>query len=333
MKYLVIDTRGGGDFSLDLLFAGLVKVAGYENVFDFPRKTKHREWDWNKADWGMERRTHGYTPDNWMVSSDPRQIVAEAAKGNLTVFTDERDESYHVYRNLGLSSYETPVVVVAGHDRFWNISPQFVKERAGWNCVHMFLDDWLPAYDSLPWASLTSLSTNYDHFWNRPSGHVEKKYDIFFFGYNSHPDRARYVDHILNHPTWSKLNNRIMLERQSDTLGNFILKREYFQTMLESRVCLNLRGASVGGRALRYYEIPYVGSFMLTQKFQAPQVDRFEPGVHCGEFRNETSLDIMLETFFDNPEEREFIAGSGHRYAMDHHTCEARVRYMLKEIG
>lgn len=333
MKYLVIDTRDGGDFSLDLLFAGLVKVAGPTNVFDYPRKTKHREWDPSKADWGMERRTHGYTPNNWMVSSDPREIFVEASKGNLTVFTDERNESYEVYRRLGLQAYNTPVVVVAGHDRFWNVSPQFVKERNGWNCIHMFLDDWLDEYRSLPWASLTSLSTNYDHFWQRPTGPVEKKYDICFFGYNSHPDRERFVDHILSHPEWSKLNNRIMLERQPDTLGNFVRKREYFQTMLESKICLNLRGASLGGRALRYYEIPYVGSFMLSQKFQARQLFPFQEGNHCSYFTNESELDWAIWMMLNAENVRESMAKNAHLHAMEHHTCEARVRYILQEIG
>lgn len=348
MKYLFIDTRTGGDFSLDLLFAGFVKVVGKDNVFDYPRKSKHREWNKEKADWGLERRTMGFTNENWKVSSDAREIVLEASRGNLTVITDERNESYEMYRILGLSMYNTPVVVVAGHDRFWNISPEFVMQRYGEAFLHMFLDDWQPEYDLLPKVSLINLSINYDHYWTRPEK-VEKKYGIFFYGYNSHPDRSRFIDYIRNHSEWSKLDNCIMLETQPDTVGNFIMKREYFKLMAQSHVCLNLRGASTNGRALRLYEIPYVGSYMLSQRYPAKQLKPFVDGVHCDYFSDEKELDEKLEKASAIIEQsmfptcgtptanaawyRETIAKAGHEHAMEHHTCEARARYLLREIG
>lgn len=345
MKYLVIDMRTGSDFSLDLIFAGLVKVVGPENVFDYPHKEKHREWDSSRADWGMERRTMGYTESNSLVSSSPRDFFSAARRGELTVIMDERDESHAMYKSLGL--WGTPVIIVAGHDRFWNTSPMEVAKKFGSFLLAMFLDDWQPEYDTLPFAHLINLSINYDHYWTRPEK-VEKKYGIFFYGYNSHPDRARFIDHIKSHKLWSTLDNCIMLERQPDTLGNFIMKREYFKLMAESHICLNLRGASTNGRALRLYEIPYVGSYMLSQRYPAKQLDSFVEGVHCDYFSDEDELDEKIEKATDAAEAmydyigasvieatkyRESVALAGHEHAMQFHTCEARARYLLREVG
>lgn len=334
MKYLVIDMRSGGDWSLDLIFAGLVKVLGPENVFDFPRKSKHREWlpEDVGSDWGKERRTLGYTPLNDLVSSDLLDIRREAISENLTVIMDERDESFTTYCRLGLHYIGVPVVIVAGHDRFWNESPQMVHERFGSRLRHMFIDNWRDEYADLPRTSLINWSTNFDHYWIRPEGPIEKTTDICFFGYNSHPDRERYVDHILSSPEWRDLRLDIVFERRPNTTEVFLTKQEYFNRMLHSKVCINLRGAADKGKTLRFYEIPYVGSFMLTQKFDDRQLHPFLGGVHCGEFDDEYSLDANLRLFLGHDEEREFVAEMGHRHLMEHHTCEARVRYILETI-
>lgn len=338
MKYLVIDTRTGGDWSMDLIFAGLVKAVGPHNVLMYPHKEKHLEWrysDIDVGDWGKERRTLGFTNLNDLVSSDLTDIKSLAAAGELTVIMDERDETYTEYCRLGLLYIRTPVVIVAGHDRFWNHSPQFIQERFGSSLLRMFLDDWRSEYDELERVSLINLSINFDHYWNRPAK-VEKDIDIFFYGYNSHPDRVRYIDHILSHPEWSEMKLDIMLERNSGTIEAFIGKKDYFERMQRAKVCLNIRGGSEAGRAFRFYEIPYVGSFMLSTTPDFRQLDAFEDETHCGFFSNEDELDGWLDTTLmcgNSDTHREKIAARGHEHAMLYHTCEARVRYLLKEIG
>ncbi len=329
--------RAGGDWSLDLLFAGLVRALGPESVFDYPRKEKHREWrpDDIGTDWGKERRTLGYTPRNHEVSSDLVEIRQEALAGNLTVIMDERDESFTQYARMGLLYMNTPVVIVAGHDRFWNESPHFVRERLGSRMVHMFMDNWRSELDDLSWVSLINWSANFDHYWSRPTQPPEKTTDICFFGYNSHPDRLRFIDHILNHPEWSRMRLDFLFERRPDITDVYLSKSEYFDRMARSKVCLNLRGAADKGKTLRFYEIPYVGSFMLSQEPEDRQVFPFTDGLHCGFFRNEDELDGWLDsslTCLNSDEVRERIASVGHRHLMEHHTCEARARQVLERL-
>jgi hypothetical protein len=330
--YLVIDVRTGGDWSMDLIFAGLVGKFGPLKVFDFPRKEKHREWvgpDDPTNDWGKERRTLGYTGFN--VSSDRDEILRLARKGKLLVFMDERDETHQVYYQL-FGNLPVPVVIVAGHDRFWNVSPEHVIKKFAGRLQRLFIDNWEPSFYKLPLTSLINWSANFNHYWKMPERPPEKDIDIFFVGYNSHPDRARFVDFIESHPIFGKLNNHIVLERRPDTMGQYVSKQEYFTLMARSKVCLNLRGAAARGKTLRFLEIPYVGSFMASQTFEDRQLHPFVDEEHCCYFSNEMELQHVLLFALQDPERRERIAFEGHKHLLAHHTVEARIDYVMREI-
>ena len=331
---LVIDTRDGGDWSLDLCFAGLVHNLGPDQVCDFPVKSKHREWT-GDGDWGAERRTLGWTPDNHLVPQFPEDEVRRLARAGeiRRVWLDERYDSYEVFCRLGLRQLGVPVVVVAGHDRFWNWSPEYVSEKYyGSSLVAMLLDNWQPSHEDLPFPHRwVSWSTNFDHYWDlercRP-----KEWDVCFFGYNSHPDRARFIDHILTR--WPDLRCNFVFERRPDTTEVFLRKRDYFSMIDRSRVCLNLRGAAEGGKTMRFYEIPYVGSYMLSQVMPDPRLqDEFLHNRHCDYFSDEASLDHYLSLALDDIVRRELIATQGRIHARDHHTVQARWRGILEWLG
>lgn len=343
-KVLHVDAREGGDWGQDLLHAGLVKYLGPARVIDFPYHFKHREqvplaFDGNpEHDWGLERRTLGYTPENHRVSfySD-EEIRDELRQGNIRmIFIDERDESYELYLRLRANFFDVPVVVVAGHDRFWNKSPEFVANRYGKNLEMMFLDNWRPEYGELGKkgikACIYSWSINFDHYWT-PNRNQEKIYDISFMGYNSHPDRARIVDHILS--KWGHLKLKLDLERTPDTMRSYVRKSDYFDVMARSKVCLNLRGAAENGKTLRFYEIPYVGSCMLTQDSGADHPYEFTPGHKAVYFKDLKELDEKITWLFEKTNNPRWvdIARNGHDWAMAFHTVEARIKYMFAVIN
>jgi phenylalanyl-tRNA synthetase beta chain len=45
------------------------------------------------------------------------------------IFVDENVNSYNLFLSIGGHIYETPVTVVSGHDKFWNVSPEWLKKR------------------------------------------------------------------------------------------------------------------------------------------------------------------------------------------------------------
>lgn len=325
MPELVIDLRDGGDWSLDLCFAGLRKNLGAENVWDIPWKKKHREWagvvqGFTEPNWGLERRTLGYHPVD-----DTRRTDEKFDPFAITrVWLDERMESFQRYKELRLYDLGVPVVVVAGHDRFWNHSPKFVADLYGSRLQAMLLDNWYPEYANLPFRTRRiGWSCNFDHYWTRPDHPPKKDIDIFFVGYNSHPDRARYIDHVIR--TFPNLNNHVYLETRPDCFEGFIPKERLFNLMLRSKVCLNLRGAADRGKTLRAYEIPYVGSFMLSQRIDDPGMsDDFVDSVHCMYFSDERQLELGVQWALGCEQQRECIAANGHMRALVDLSVESR---------
>ena len=336
MTEIVIDLRDGGDWSLDLCFAGLRKVLGVENVLDVPWKKKHREWagvvqGFTEPDWGLERRTLGYLPNDDLQGTlrtlDPRTVHR--------VWLDERLESFRKYQELGLYESKVPVVVVAGHDRFWNKSPSFVASLYGERLQAMLLDNWYPEYTNLPFRTRRiGWSCNFDHYWDRPTSLPEKDIDICFIGYNSHPDRARFIEHIKKR--WGHLRNHIYLERRPDTFEEFIPKSQLFGIMQRSKICLNLRGAADRGKTLRAYEIIHVGSYMLSQKIDDPGMyEDFPEGICCDYFSDESQLDELIDYRLNDDvgsEYRETIAVFGHNASKMDLSVEGRWRSVVQWI-
>jgi len=338
-KTLFISERCGSDWSLDLIFAGLVRKFGHENIIDFPQQNRHREGKPihvgdHEKDYGSERRALCYTGKNIYVQKHSESQILELFKaGEIDrIFIDEREVSYSIYCSLRAVLFNVPVVVVAGHDKFWN-SVATTRAYYGKNLEAMFIDDWQTQYDSLPNTHLINLSTNFDHLWNhdnRESLLADKRYDIFFMGYNSDPRRNEVISYITKR--WWYLNNHILLETRDSVFSQFVRHDEYFSKMAQSKICINLAGASTCGRALRYYEIPYVGSYMLSQEFPAKLLHPYEDGVHCGYFKDFRDLDSKIYHALDNPKWRESIAAEGHRHSQMWHTVDARMEYIYSYL-
>lgn len=336
---VIIDLRNGGDWSLDLCFAGL--NANGLNVLDVPYKDKHREW-WDvidgkkQPDWGLERRTlgHGCYDDRKEFIPDITDITSLdilKRRGEVSrVWLDERMESFQKYRELGLDRTDAKVVVVAGHDRFWNHSPKFVRDLYGDRFEAMLLDNWYEEYANLPFRTRRiGWSTNFDHYWDRPKVPPDKHIDICFVGYNSHPDRTRFIDHIEGR--WGHLRNHIYLERRPDSFEEFLPKKILFSIMQSSRICLNLKGAADRGKTLRAYEIPYVRSYMLSQDIDDPGMrEDFVEGEHCSYFRDEADLDEHIEWALRRVVDREEIARVGHDRASTTLSVRSRWADVLK---
>lgn len=321
---------------MDAVWAGLVDRFGPANVIDWPPKEKHREGvpvltgDAEK-DYGAERRSLCYTPHCLQLSNlSALEIKKLFIDGQIDmIFVDERLETLEEYWKVGAQNFDVPVVVVAGHDRFWGHMPQV---RAGYrNIKAMFLDNWKDEYRGYRDAFPMSYATNFDHLWDvskRQELLADKKYDVCFMGYNSHPVRGVVIDHLMKR--YGGKHNFLFVERRPNITDTFMRKSEYFRIMAQSRVCINLKGAAECGKALRFYEIPYVGSCMLSQVFPAVQVAPFENGKHCVYFSELSDLDNTIEILLNSDTHRERIAKAGHEHAMKFHTARARVDYMFE---
>lgn len=347
-KILFIDAREGGDWGMDLLFAGITLLYGYKNniecVIDYPTHKKHRDLpklvgDCEK-DWGAERRSLGYTKfSSKLLSYNEEAIFTELKRGNIELIVlDERHQSYELYKMLRCNMFNVPVIVVAGHDRFWNNSPQFVKENYYKDKLKaMFIDNWKEEYNCLSYAKHYSWASNFEHLYNANS--INEKlsagplYDISFMGFNSHPNRFYYINHIMN--KWGHLNNNIVLECRPNSFDCYVNKEKYFETMLRSKICLNLRGAAENGKAMRFYEIPYNGCYMLSEYFDGLNTlePKFEEGVHFDCFRNIEQLDYFIEVALSNEDRRKAIANNGLKFVNENYKSEHLALRVLNSAG
>jgi hypothetical protein len=254
------------------------------------------------------------------------------------VWLDERMESFQKYRELGLDRTDARVIVVAGHDRFSNRSPEFVASLYGKRFEAMLLDNWYERYASLPFrARRIGWSCNFDHYWTRPAIAPEKDIDVSFIGYNSHPDRQRYIEFIRQR--FPELSLHLVLETTPDTFSSFVPKSAYFDIIQRSRIALNLRGAADRGKTMRAYEIPYVGSFMLSQEIDDPGMrDDFEGFKHCVYFGGEQQLERQIGYFLNHgrwgsaagPIMAERVAAAGHARALNDLGVARRWRDVLE---
>lgn len=341
-KVILIDARKGSDFTLDAVWAGLVRYHGPENVIDWPALEKHREGvprvtgDVEK-DYGAERRTLSYTgleiPSHTLEQINSLLVSGEISK----IFVDEREESFALYRQLRAHLFNVPVVVISGHDKFWNANPDnpmnVLQMNYGNRLQALFADNWRKSYDSDKRIRPMSYALNYDHMWNHSTSvhyRENKIFDICFIGYNSDPRRYEIVKSVADR--YSQNVNYLFIEQRPNVMADFLPKKEYFRILAQSKICLNLNGAAECGKALRFYEIPYVGSYMLSQEDRAKQVAPFIGGYHCDYFKDENSLFKMIDLALDNPRQRERIAEAGHNHALMNHTALARVRYIYEEL-
>lgn len=339
---LVISSREGGDWSIDLVFAGLVKLLGPSKVLCYPPRKKYtadivsfgrtvRTGD-KEADYGIERKSLGYTAENVMINQlDEFQLRMMIAKGDIgLIVVDERDECFELYCRLRAPAFDVPVICVSGHDRFWNQSPEHVRSLYGKNFKLLFSDLFEDRFRELPYFRPYNWSTNFDHL---GPGRVQmdrlraaKQVDVCFYGYNSHPDRERFVDHVLKR--WSHLNLDVMLEKRPNVMDSFMYKWDYFESMARAKICLNLRGAAVTGKTLRFWEIPYVGSFMLSQRYKSWPREILAEQFECSYFSDEKELDDKIQFYLENDELREKIAEQGLE-ASRSNSCKERVRQIL----
>ncbi len=328
---------------MDLIWAGLIRNNSSDDVIDWPPRAKFRQGrpmlvGDHEKDYGAERRSLGYVQGCETKPQFMRyQTIALAMAGVFKyVFMDETPDSLNHFREIFAMvprSKQPKVVIVAGHDRFRG-DPQATLNTWGDQLVAMFIDDWQPEYDLLSKTHLINLSSNFDHLWEverRDEFLGDKEYDICFVGYNSHPVRKQVIDHI--RLKWGSQYNYINFEERSNEFSAFIRHKELFEVMAKSEICINLPGASVGGRALRFYEIPYVGSYMLSLRFPAKLLHPFIDGEHCNYFSDFFELDSLIKQALLKPKERELIAMQGHEHAMRYHTVDARINYILEVLG
>lgn len=156
----------------------------------------------------------------------------------------------------------------------------------------------------------------------------EKKYQVSFWAVESHPIRTQALSLIEN--LWDCRSNgteRSQKFHKYARKGNF-----YLEELKRCSVVLNFRG--VGWDTLRYWEVPAIGGFMISEKPGIVIPHNFEHGKHVLFCQNDLSdLVELCDWALKNPEKIEAMAIASQKHALQYHSSIARAEVLLSALS
>lgn len=115
-------------------------------------------------------------------------------------------------------------------------------------------------------------------------------------------------------------------------LCDLSLPREQFCHILNrSRIAVSVRGTSFD--TFRYWEIPYHGALLLSQRVPIIIPDNFVHGESAVFFDTPEEMMEKIRELLSDPERLARIAARGCALARERHTAAARARYLLEHMG
>ena len=148
----------------------------------------------------------------------------------------------------------------------------------------------------------------------------DKKCDLFFSGGRTHRHRRAALDHLrrLNRPGFDIVD------------GHVGTRRDYLRRLASARIGLSIQGT--GFDCVRYWEIPAVGSLLLTERptIAIHQNFQFPQQAFC--FDRLDQIVPLVDQLLRNPALLESVTQAGRDHIRNHHTTTTRAAYVVAEI-
>ena len=324
MKILYI-SRNKSDYLQDILYTGLVKVLGIANVIDLPWNNKfHLNFKKYPRNMGLCKNTilpsllSRFRSNDYslviVASCHPDtmksylELIHKIPKAVPTVFVDGGDWEQvtgDLDRIGGRELYDE-IMSIRPFDHVFK--REYIIDRSYEKNVH-----------PLPFAF------NFDRM---PALSPGFKYDVAFWAVESHPVRTEALDLIENEfdcKANGTVRNQVM--KKYKRKGAF-----YLQELASCKVSLNFRGA--GWDTLRYWEVPALGGFMISQKPGIVINNNFEDKKDIVYCRDDLSdLLDLCEYYLKHDDEREAIASRALNKMKSYHTDAHRAEEVLRVCG
>lgn len=323
MKILYIN-RSKFDYMQDFIYCGLVKLLGAENIIESPWninfhwnyraypknigenkgtfvKSIQAQFNKDKYDAVIVASCHPDTIKHYL------EMLPRIPKDVVTVFIDggDRPEVGGDFDRLG------------GKEQY----DEVIKKRP---FDVIFKREYL--LDGKYAANVHPLPMCFD-FDNLPLLEGKTKYDVAFWAVESHPIRTKVLALIEDKFDCAEngtIKNQVM--KKYKRKGAF-----YLQELASCKIGLNFRGA--GWDTLRYWEIPALGGFMISQRPQIvienDYIDR-EDLVYCKD--DLSDLLELCEYYLKHEDERRRIANNARKRTEAFHTDKARAKTIIDKI-
>ncbi|HIP12700.1 MAG TPA: glycosyltransferase family 1 protein [Arcobacter sp.] len=324
MKILYINSKSA-DYVQDLTYTGLVKNFGFQNIVDYP---------WNKKyhiPYRKYPKNIGYIKNSFILSLFNRSI-----KDIDYVFigASKVDCLENYLEVIDSIPSKVPIVLIDGGDRSDGIlkdlesykrADLIEKVLSKRKIDYIFKREYLINTEYNNNIFPLPMSFNYNRM---PIIDYDFKYDVSFWAVESHKIRKDVLD-LLEDKFDCKSNGT----QRNQKFSKYKRKgSEYLKELGRCKVVLNFRGG--GWDTMRYWEVPAIGSFMISQKpgIIIPNNYRDEKEVvFCKD--DLSDLVELCEYYLKHDDKRERIAKSAMEYTKVYHTDEKRVEYIFSKIG
>lgn len=312
------------DYLQDLTYSGLVKVLGKENVIDYP---------WNPK---FNLPIKSYPKNLGFSSFSFRMPLMKNFKGfDLVILASAKKDALTTYTKILPSIINTPILFLDGGD-FDTIGGDFYRYNLGGiyeNAIKkrpfdiILKREYIPSlHESNP--AIFPFPFSFPYNVNIPTAPENlKKYEVSFWGQQNPSIRENALK--LLEGKYDCAQNGTTLNQNFDTYkrkGKF-----YLEEISRCKIVLNFRGG--GWDTMRYWEVPAVGSFMISQKPQILIPHNFEEGKHviwCSNLLDD--LIDKIDYYLLHSTERETMALRAREHLNKYHLNTNRANTLLEIV-
>ncbi|HEY5602610.1 MAG TPA: glycosyltransferase [Gammaproteobacteria bacterium] len=322
MKILYINSHSA-DYVQDLTYSGLVKLFGVKNVIDYHWNQKYH------VPYKKYPKNLGYVTGSFL----PSIVNLPVKHFDIVMVGSAKVDCFETYFNfMDKIPAAVPVVFIDGGDQAVIGRDLTIYGRT--ELYHaaiekrpfdlMFKREMLIGQDYGENVFPLPMSFNMDRVGKLPT---EKKYAVSFWAVESHPIRVQALD-LLSPQFDCKANGT----ERNQKFSKYKRKGEfYLQELARCKIVLNFRGG--GWDTMRYWEVPAVGSFMISQQPQFNIPNNFVNEQHVVFCRDDLSdLLELCGYYLKNNEARERIAANGKNHLLQYHTDVKRAEYIMQTI-
>lgn len=320
MRILFINSHSA-DYVQDLTYSGLVKKLGVSNVIDV-KWNKKFHINYKKYPKNLGHIKNSLLPSFFnRLSSKYDAVFIGASK--VDCFEEYIKIAPNIPKNI-------PVIFIDGGD-YPNIAedlteynhPELYEQAQKIRPFdYIFKREYIIGTKHPDNVFPLQISFRLDRLPELPT---EKTYDVSFWAVETGGDLRTNVLKLLEDKFDCAENGTKRNQKFSkySRKGSF-----YLQELKRCNIVLNFRGG--GWDTMRYWEVPAVGSLMVSQKPQILIPNDFEDKKHVVHCKDDLSdLVEICQYYLDNPKEAEQIAKAGHEHLKEYHTDIKRAEYIL----
>ena len=323
MKILYLSSRGV-DYLQDLTFSGLCKTVGIGNICVMP---------WN-PNFFLPRRSYpkdlGYSSGRVLSSLRSRYFLNQF---DAVIVAAAKPDCFHLYNELAPSlSGSVKTIFIDGGDReqVGGDLDRMGDHTSFARAMELRPFDLILKREMLTGSEYAKNVIPFPFCWNfdklPPSLPSVKRYDVSFWAVESDPIRTQALE-IIQDRFDCRENGTVLKQvfKKYKRKGEF-----YLQELAACKIVLNFRG--VGWDTLRYWEVPSLSTFLISQRPGIVIPNNFEHEKSIVFCEGTGDLIEKCEYYLRNETRREAIAAQSYLHIQEFHTDVHRAKQLLSLI-